>query len=118
MYRVNLLAAVAMCLFSAGRAASEEFVLTCSWERGATFKLKISGSSVIKNGRNATGQVSTSEDLISWHDTPLPGIDYEYNLDRHTGILVATAFSKLYNRKLTDKALCVKVGDGTTGPGF
>ena len=112
MHKVILSAIVAMLFFSAGRAAGEETYLFCAWERGATFELKISDSGVIKNGRAVSDKVSTSGDLIRWHETPIPGTDYEYNVDRHTGVLIASGFSNMSNRKVENKALCVKLGGG------
>lgn len=117
MYKVILPAFAAMLLFSAGRAAGAEFDLTCVWERGAKFEIKISDNGVIKNGHKASNQVSISESLISWHETPISGVDYEYNVDRHTGILIATAFSRLYNHKVEDRGLCMTAG-GAPGDGF
>ena len=110
MYKLILPAFAAMLLFSAGRAAGAEFTLTCAWERGGKFELKISNSRVFKNGHTVSDQVSISDSQITWHETSLAGFDYDYSMDRQSGILIATTFSKMYSRKVEDKAYMCEGG--------
>ena len=117
MYKFIMAAIAATLLYSAARAAAAEFILTCAWDLGAKFELKISDKGVIKNGHAAADQVSIDEDRITWHESSSAGFDYDYSVDRHSGILVASTFSKTYNRKVENKAICVKAGGGT-GIGF
>ena len=113
MFKLIMLAIGAMFLYSAGKAASAEFILTCAWDLGGKFELKINDNGVIKNGRTVSDQVSISETQVTWREASPTGFDYEYNVNRQSGLLVATSFSKAYNRKVENKALCVKAGGGS-----
>lgn len=117
MFKLIMLAIAPMFLYSAGKAAGAEFILTCAWGLGSKFDLRIDDNGVNKNGNKITDQVSISEDQIIWRDNSVSGYDYEYNLNRHSGVLVASSFSKTYNRKVENRALCVKAG-GSSEPGF
>ena len=117
MFRLVMPAIAAMLLYSAGKAAGAEFILTCAWDLGSKFELKINEKGVTRNGRAVSDQVSISESEITWHEPSPFGYDYEYNLNRHSGVLVASTFSKAYNRKVENKAVCVKTG-GSSEPGF
>ena len=68
MYKFIMPAIAATLLYSAGRAAGAEFTLTCAWDLGSKFELKISDKRVLKNGHTVTEQVSINEDQISWHE--------------------------------------------------
>jgi hypothetical protein len=117
MHKLIMPAIAATLLFSAVQAAAAEFALICAWELGSKFELKIDDKGVIKNGHPAADLVSISEDAIKWHETSSVGYDYDYSVDRHTGVLIAATFSKTYNRKVENKAICVKAGGGEE-PGF
>ncbi len=112
MYKLIMPAIAATLLFSAAKAAAAEFILTCAWDLGSKFDLKINDKGVSRNGRAASDQVSISEGQISWHEVSSAGFDYDYSVDRHTGVLVANTFSKTYNRKVENKAICVKASGG------
>ena len=49
-----------------------------------------------------------SDSQITWHEYSSAGYDYDYSMDPQSGILTATTFSKMYSRKVEDKAICVK----------
>ena len=117
MFKLIMLAIAAMFLYSAGNAAGAEFILTCVWDRGSKFELKISDTGVIRNGHTVSDQVSISESEVIWREASPAGLDYEYNVNRQSGLLVAGSFSKTYNRKVENKAVCVKAGDSSE-PGF
>jgi hypothetical protein len=117
MFKLIMLAIAAMFLYSSGKAASAEIILTCAWDLGGKFELKISDNGVIRNGHAVSDQVSISESQITWHEASPSGLDYEYNIDRQSGLLVASSFSKMYNRKVENKAVCVKAG-GSSEAGF
>jgi hypothetical protein len=117
MFKLFISVIAVMLLYPAARATATEWVLTCAWERGGKFDLKINEQGVTKNGRVVTDDVSISEDRIVWHETAPSGHDYEYNLNRHSGVLVASTFSGSYNRKVENKAVCVKTS-GSSGAGF
>jgi hypothetical protein len=117
MHKPIMPAIAPMLLFSAGSAAGAEFSLTCAWELGSKFELKISDNGATKNGRAASDQVSISESQITWHEVSLTGADYEYGANRHTGVSIASTFSNTYNRKVENKAICVKSG-GSEEKGF
>ena len=115
MFKLIMLAIAAMFLYSAGNAAGAELILTCVWDRGSQFELKINDNGVIRNGHTVSDQVSISESQVIWHEASPAGLDYEYNVNRQSGLLVASSF--MYNRKVENKALCVKAGGGSD-PGF
>ncbi len=117
MYKLIMPAIAVTLLFSAAKATAAEFVLTCAWDLGSKFQLTINEKGVSKNGHTITDQVSINEDQISWHEAGVTGYDYDYSIDRHSGVLVASTFSKAYNRKVENKAICVKAG-GSEQPGF
>jgi hypothetical protein len=115
MFKLIMLAIAAMFLYSAGNAAGAELILTCVWDRGSQFELKINDNGVIRNGHTVSDHVSISESQVIWHEASPAGLDYEYNVNRQSGLLVASSF--MYNRKVENKALCVKAGGGSD-PGF
>jgi hypothetical protein len=117
MFKLIVAAIAAMLSHSAANAAPAEFALTCAWDLGGKFVLKISEQAVTKNGRAVSEKVSISETQISWHEISPSGSDYEYSIDRSNGVLVASTFNKSYNRKVENKAICVKAGAGSE-PGF
>ncbi len=117
MFKLIMPAIAAMLIYSATNAAATELVLTCAWDLGGKFELKINEQGVTKNGHAVTSQVSISETEIVWHETAPSGHDYEYNVDRHSGVLAASTFSTTYNRKVVNKAVCVKAG-GSSEAGF
>jgi hypothetical protein len=117
MFKIIMLAIAAMFLYSAGNAAGAEFILTCAWDRGSKFELKIGDNGVIRNGHIVSYQVSINESQVIWHEASPSGLDYEYNVNRQSGLLVANSFSKMYNRKVENRALCVKAG-ASSEPGF
>ncbi len=117
MYKLIMPAIAATLLLLAGRAAGAEFTLTCAWDLGSKFEIKISDKTVIKNGRTVTDQAVANEEQISWHETSSAGFDYDYSINRHSGVLIASTFSKTYSRKVENKAICVKAGGGSE-PGF
>jgi hypothetical protein len=117
MFKLIMPAIAAIFLYSAANAAATELALTCAWDLGGKFELKINEQGVTKNGHAVTNQVSISEAEIIWHETAPSGHDYEYNVERRSGVLVASTFSKSYNRKVENKAVCVKAG-GSSEAGF
>jgi hypothetical protein len=117
MFKLIIPAIAAMLLHSAANAAPAEFALTCAWDLGGKFELKINERGVTKNGRAVSEKVSISETQVSWHEASPSGSDYEYSIDRSNGVLVASTFNKSYNRKVQNKAICVKAGAGYE-PGF
>ena len=110
MYKLIIAAIAGTLFYSAGSAAGAEFTLTCAWERGGKFELKITNDGVLKNGHTVSAQVSISDSQITWHEYSSAGYDYDYSVDPQTGILTASTFSKMYSRKVEDKAICVKAG--------
>jgi hypothetical protein len=117
MYKFIMPVIAAALLLSAVRVKAAEFALTCAWDLGSKFQLTINEKGVTKNGRAASDQVTINEDQMSWHEAGVTGYDYDYTIDRHSGVLVASTFSKAYNRKVENKAICVKAG-GSEQPGF
>ena len=117
MFKLFMPVIAVMLLYPAAKAATTEFLLTCAWDRGGQFNLKINEQGVIKNGHKVTDKVSISDDQISWHETASSGYEYEYKVSRRSGVLSATTFSKMHNRKIENKAVCVKAS-GSSGAGF
>jgi hypothetical protein len=117
MHKLIRPAIAAALTFSAGKAAGEEFSLTCAWDLGSKFQLTINEKGVAKNGKPMAEQVTISEEQVAWHQAGVSGYDYDYTIDRHSGVLVASSFSKTYNRKVENKAICVKA-EGSEQPGF
>ncbi len=109
MRKLVLPAIAALFAFASGGAAGEELLLTCVWDRGGQFDLRI-GSSAIRNGHTVSKAVGMSDYAIAWHEVSPAATDYEYNLDRRTGVFIASTFSKLFNRKVENRGLCVKAG--------
>jgi hypothetical protein len=117
MYKFIRPAIAAALSFLAARATAEEFALTCAWDLGSKFQLTISEKGVAKNGKAMAEQVTINEEQVAWHQAAVSGYDYDYTIDRHSGVLVASSFSKSYNRKVENKAICVKT-EGSEQPGF
>jgi hypothetical protein len=117
MYKSIVPLIAAALLFSTAGAMAEEFALTCAWDLGSKFLLTITENGVSKNGRASASPVTINEDQVSWHEAGVTGYDYDYTIDRHSGVLTATTFSKAYNRKVENKAICVKTA-GSEQPGF
>jgi hypothetical protein len=117
MYKFTLPVIAAVLLISPARAEDKEFVLTCAWDLGSKFQLTINEKGVAKNGRTMSEHVTIDEDQVAWHEAGVAGYDYDYTINRHSGVLVASSFSKTYNRKVENKAICVKAG-GSEQPGF
>ena len=117
MHRFFVPAIAAALLLPAASAAAEEFDLTCAWDLGARFQLKISEKGVAKNGRPLAEQVKISEEEVAWHESGMTGAEYDITISRRSGVMVATTFNKSYNRKVENKAICVK-SEGSEQPGF
>ncbi|MGO8777570.1 MAG: hypothetical protein ACLQKK_01420 [Rhodomicrobium sp.] len=109
MRKLASLATAALFASASGRAAGEELLLTWVWDRGGQFYLQI-GSGVIRNGHTVSKAVSMSGYAIAWHETSPAATDYEYNIDRRTGVFIASTFSKLFDRTVENRGLCVKAG--------
>jgi hypothetical protein len=101
-------AMAAAFVFSAGGAAGEELLLTCVWDRGGIFELRIGGG-VIRNGQKITDAVTVTDGSISWSEASPVATAYEFSINRRNGVLIASAFSKLYDRKIENRGLCAKV---------
>ncbi len=109
MQKLVLPAIAAIFAFASVGAAGEELLLTCVWDRGGQFDLRI-GNGVIKNGHKISDAVSIGDHSITWHEVSPTATDYEYNVDRGTGVFVASTFSKMFDRKVENRGLCVKAG--------
>ncbi len=109
MQKLVLPAIAAMFAFASVGTAGEELLLTCVWDRGGQFDLRI-GNGVIKNGHKVSDAVSISDYSITWHEASPIATDYVYNVDRGNGVFIASTFSKLFDRKVESKGLCVKAG--------
>jgi len=71
------------------------------------FDLRI-GNGVSRNGQKIADVFSISDRFVTWHEVSPTATDCEYSADRRTGVLIASTFSKLFDRKVENRGSCIK----------